>query len=67
MLNRNSAIIEKYNTGKYPFEDNIEIIFFENCNLIIQQIAAWPIYSIRRYGVNNVCFTFETGRYNKQY
>jgi len=42
MLNRNSAIIEKYNTGKYPFEDNIEIIFFENCNLIIQQIAAWP-------------------------
>ena len=42
MLNRNSAIIEKYNTGKYPFEDNIEIIFFENYNLIIQQIAAWP-------------------------
>ena len=42
MLNRNSAITEKYNIGKYPFEDNIEIIFSENRNLIIQQIAAWP-------------------------
>ena len=42
MLNRNSAIIEKYNIGKYPFEDNIEIILSENRNLIIQQIAAWP-------------------------
>ena len=42
MLNRNSAIINKYNIGKYPFEDNIEIIFSENRNLIIQQIAAWP-------------------------
>jgi hypothetical protein len=41
MLNRNSAIIEKYNVGKYPFEDNIEIILSENHNLIIQQIAAW--------------------------
>ena len=42
MLNRNSAIIEKYSIGKYPFEDNIEIILSENRNLIIQQIAAWP-------------------------
>ena len=42
MLNRNSAITEKYNVGKYPFEDNIEIIFSENRNLITQQIAAWP-------------------------
>ena len=42
MLNRNSAIIEKYNIGKYPFDDNIEIILSENRNLIIQQIAAWP-------------------------
>ena len=42
MLNRNSAIKEKYNIGKYPFEDNIKIIFSENHNLIIQQIAAWP-------------------------
>jgi len=42
MLNRNSAIINKYNIGKYPFEDTIEIIFSENHNLIIQQIAAWP-------------------------
>ena len=42
MLNRNSAITEKYNIGKYPFEDNIVIIFSENRNLIIQQIAAWP-------------------------
>ena len=42
MLNRNSAITKKYNIGKYPFEDNIEIIFSENRNLIIQQIAAWP-------------------------
>ena len=42
MLNRNSAIINKYNIGKYPFEDSIEIIFSENHNLIIQQIAAWP-------------------------
>ena len=41
MLNRKSAITEKYNIGKYPFEDNIEIIFSENRNLIIQQIAAW--------------------------
>ena len=41
MLNRNSAIIEKYKIGKYPFEENIEIIFSENRNLIIQQIAAW--------------------------
>ena len=24
MLNRKSAIIEKYNIGKYPFEDNIK-------------------------------------------
>jgi len=42
MLNRNSAIIERYSIGKYPFEDNIEIILSENRNLIIQQIAAWP-------------------------
>ena len=42
MLNRNSAIIEKYNIGKYLFEDKTEIILFENRNLIIQQIAAWP-------------------------
>ena len=42
MLNRNSAIINKYNIGKYPFEDSIEIIFSENHNLIIQQIASWP-------------------------
>ena len=42
MLNRNSAITEKYNIGKYPFEDKIEIIFSENRNLTIQQIAAWP-------------------------
>ena len=42
MLNRNSAIIEKYNIGKYPFEDKTEIILFENRNLIIQQIAVWP-------------------------
>ena len=42
MLNRKSAITEKYNIGKYPFEDNIEIIFSENRDLIIQQIAAWP-------------------------
>ena len=42
MLNRKSAITKKYNIGKYPFEDNIEIIFSENRNLIIQQIAAWP-------------------------
>jgi hypothetical protein len=42
MLKRNSAIIEKYSVGKYPFEDNIEIILSENRNLIIQQIAAWP-------------------------
>ena len=41
MLNRKSAIIEKYNVGKYPFEDNIKIIFSENRNLTIQQIAAW--------------------------
>ena len=51
MLNRNSAIIEKYNIGKYPFEDNIEIILSENCNLIVQQIAAWPneISNIENY------------------
>ena len=42
MLNRNSAIIEKYNIGKYPFDDNIEIVLSENRDLIIQQIAAWP-------------------------
>ena len=42
MLNRKSAIIEKYNIGKYPFEDSIKIIFSENRNLTIQQIAAWP-------------------------
>ena len=42
MLNRNSAIIEKYNIGKYPLEDKTEIILFENRNLIIQQIAVWP-------------------------
>ena len=42
MLNRNSAIKEKYNIGKYPYEDRIKIIFSENRNLTIQQIAAWP-------------------------
>ena len=42
MLNRNSAIKERYNIGKYPFENNIKIIFSENRNVIIQQIAAWP-------------------------
>lgn len=30
--------------------------------LLGHQVAMWPINSIRRYGVNNVCFTFETGR-----
>ena len=56
MLNRNSAIIEKYNIGKYPFEDNIEIIFSENCNLIIQQIAAWPdeISNIEKFSADRV-------------
>ena len=42
MLDRNSAIKENYKIGKYPFEENIQIIFSENYNLIIQQIAAWP-------------------------
>ena len=42
MLNRDSAIKEKYEIGKYPFEENIQIIFSENHNLVIQQIAAWP-------------------------
>ena len=42
MLNRNSAIKENYKIGKYPFEDKIEIVFSENHNLVIQQIAAWP-------------------------
>ena len=42
MLDRNSAIKEKYEIGKYPFEDSIEIIFSEDRNLLIQQIAAWP-------------------------
>jgi len=51
MLNRNSAIIESYNVGKYPFEDKIEIILSENRNLIIQQIAGWPddISSIEKF------------------
>jgi len=42
MLDRNSAIKEKYKVGKYPFEDKVEIIFSENHNLVIQQIASWP-------------------------
>ena len=42
MLDRNSAIKEKYEIGKYPFEDSIEIVFSEDRNLSIQQIAAWP-------------------------
>ena len=42
MLDRNSAIKEKYEIGKYPFEDSIEIVFSEDRNLLIQQIAAWP-------------------------
>ena len=42
MLNRDSAIKQNYNVGKFPFYDNIGIIFSENSNLIIQQIAAWP-------------------------
>ncbi|MDC1047834.1 hypothetical protein OAQ96_04020 [Alphaproteobacteria bacterium] len=42
MLNRDSAIKQNYNVGKFPFNDNIGIIFSENNNLIIQQIAAWP-------------------------
>jgi len=42
MLNRDSAIKEKYKIGKFPFEDKVEIIFSENRNLVIQQIAAWP-------------------------
>ena len=51
MLNRNSAIIESYNVGKYPFEDKIEIMLSENRNLIIQQIAGWPddISSIEKF------------------
>ena len=42
MLNRHSAIKQNYNVGKFPFNDNIGIIFSENHNLTIQQIAAWP-------------------------
>ena len=42
MLKRDSSIKEKYNIGKFPYEDKIRLIFSENQNLIIQQIAAWP-------------------------
>ena len=42
MLKRDSSIKEKYNIGKFPFEDKIGLIFSENQNLTIQQIAAWP-------------------------
>lgn len=28
-----------------------------------QELVAWPIGSLRRYGVNNICFTIFTGRY----
>lgn len=27
------------------------------------QLVSWNIGSLRRYGVNNVCFTFDTGRF----
>ena len=40
MLNRNSAITGKYNIGKYPFDDKIEIILFEKYPTIIAIIAA---------------------------
>ena len=42
MLNRNSAIKQNYNVGKFSFNGNTGIIFSENNNLSIQQIAAWP-------------------------
>ena len=42
MLKRDSSIKEKYNIGKFPYEDKIGLTFSENQNLIIQQIAAWP-------------------------
>ena len=42
MLNRDSAIKQNYNIGKFPFNDDIGIIFSENYNLTIQQIAVWP-------------------------
>ena len=42
MLKRDSSIKEKYNIGKFPFENKIGLTFSENQNLTIQQIAAWP-------------------------
>jgi heterotetrameric sarcosine oxidase gamma subunit len=42
MFKRESAIKEKYNIGKSPYENKIGLTFSENRNLIIQQIAAWP-------------------------
>ena len=42
ILNRNSAIKQNYNVGKFSFNGNTGIIFSENNNLSIQQIAAWP-------------------------
>ena len=42
MLNRDSAIKQNYNIGKFPFNDDIGIIFSENYNLTIQQITVWP-------------------------
>ena len=32
-----------------------------------QQLVSWPVESLRRYGVNNWCFTIDTGRYLKRW
>ena len=42
MRKRDSSLKEKYNIGKFPYEGKIGLLFSENKNLIIQQIAAWP-------------------------
>tara|TARA_B100000959_G_C14943953_1_gene609066 strand:+ start:1194 stop:1760 length:567 start_codon:yes stop_codon:yes gene_type:complete len=42
MLKRYSTLDSNYIAGKYPFENNTDIIFKECINLNLQQIACWP-------------------------
>lgn len=57
-------------------KDNEKLNIFGECDLFInddsltlcnvstgQQIISWSLGAVRRYGVNNVCFTFDSGRY----
>jgi hypothetical protein len=52
---------------RLPVSGPCDLLICEDCiGLYLiqtgQLVGTWPIHSIKRYGVNNVCFTFESGR-----